>query len=166
MTPSIETSADKQNERSPLGQIIIWHSESFPAFLGIPEVEELVCCCLVTKLYWTLLQPHGLWRTRLLFHGISQGRILEWVAMSFSRESPGFKDETHISCIGKWMPYNWAFREASLCGLRWHLSQLLWTTAPVNVPSLSLPALFFPVSSVNAVFFLLTPWGKIVAMLL
>ena len=35
-----------------------------------------------------LLQPRGLWPTRLLsVHGIHQARILEWVAISFSRGS-------------------------------------------------------------------------------
>ena len=32
-------------------------------------------------------------------HGISQARILEWVAISFSRGSSWFRDQTHVSCI-------------------------------------------------------------------
>ena len=32
-------------------------------------------------------------------HGISQARILEWVAISFYRGSPWSKDQTCISCI-------------------------------------------------------------------
>ena len=32
-------------------------------------------------------------------HGILQARILEWVAISFSRESSGFRDWTRVSCI-------------------------------------------------------------------
>ena len=32
-------------------------------------------------------------------HGISQARILEWVAISFSRGSSWPKSQTHISCI-------------------------------------------------------------------
>ena len=32
-------------------------------------------------------------------HGISQSRILEWVAISFSRDSSQIRDQTHISCI-------------------------------------------------------------------
>ena len=34
-------------------------------------------------------------------HEISQARILEWVAISFSRESSQPKDWTHVSCIGR-----------------------------------------------------------------
>ena len=44
-------------------------------------------------------------------HGISQVRILEWVAVSFSRGSSWPKDWTHVSCIscnGKWIFYHWA----------------------------------------------------------
>ena len=34
-------------------------------------------------------------------HGISQARILEWVAISFSRGSSQSRNQTHISCIGR-----------------------------------------------------------------
>ena len=33
-------------------------------------------------------------------HGILQARILEWVAISFSRGSPQPRDQTRVSCIG------------------------------------------------------------------
>ena len=32
-------------------------------------------------------------------YGISQARILEWVAASFSRGSSWSRDQTHVSCI-------------------------------------------------------------------
>ena len=32
-------------------------------------------------------------------HGISQARILEWIAISFSRESFQPRDQTHVSCV-------------------------------------------------------------------
>ena len=32
-------------------------------------------------------------------HGISQARVLEWVAISFSRRSPRPRDPTWVSCI-------------------------------------------------------------------
>ena len=32
-------------------------------------------------------------------HGVSQARILEWVAISFSRGSSWFRDQTCVSCI-------------------------------------------------------------------
>ena len=45
-------------------------------------------------------------------HGISQARILEWVAISFSKGSFWPRDHTHISCIGRQILYHWATREA------------------------------------------------------
>ena len=36
-------------------------------------------------------------------HGISQARILEWVAISFSRGSSRPRDGTYVSCIGRQM---------------------------------------------------------------
>ena len=39
-------------------------------------------------------------------HGISQARILEWVAISFSRASSQPRDQTHISCIGRQILYH------------------------------------------------------------
>ena len=45
------------------------------------------CCSLVTKLWSTLLWPHGLLPTRLLCPWISQARILEWVVIPSLRGS-------------------------------------------------------------------------------
>ena len=45
-------------------------------------------------------------------HGIFQARILEWVSISFSRGSFRPRDQTHISCISRWILYHWAPREA------------------------------------------------------
>ena len=38
-------------------------------------------------------------------HGIFQPRILEWVAMSFSRGSSQSRDKTHVSCLGRRVLY-------------------------------------------------------------
>ena len=45
-------------------------------------------------------------------HGISQARILGWVAMSFSEGSSRPRDRTRTSSVGRWVPYHWATREA------------------------------------------------------
>ena len=42
-------------------------------------------------------------------HGILQARVLEWVAISFSRGASQLRDETHVSCvycIGRWIFYH------------------------------------------------------------
>ena len=65
-------------------------------------------------------------------HGISQARILEWVGVSFSRESSRPRDWTWISCIAGGFFTNWATRE-DLFGDLWlkdelNNSQCTWYT--------------------------------------
>ena len=63
------------------------------------------CCCLVVSdscnlMDWhevAMRQPGSLPGSSV--HGISQSRILEWVAIFFSRESWSPKDSTCVSCI-------------------------------------------------------------------
>ena len=40
-------------------------------------------------------------------HGISQARILEWIAISFSWGSILPRDQTHVSCIGRQVLNHW-----------------------------------------------------------
>ena len=47
-------------------------------------------------------------------HGISQARILEWVAMPSSRGSSQLSDRTEVSCIAGKFFTNWATREAQI----------------------------------------------------
>ena len=47
-------------------------------------------------------------------HGISQVRILWWVAISFSKGSSWPGDWIHVSCISKQILYLWATEEALL----------------------------------------------------
>ena len=47
-----------------------------------------MCCCLVTKLCPTLCDPMDCSPPGSSVHRISQVRILEWVAISFSRDTP------------------------------------------------------------------------------
>ena len=54
-------------------------------------------------------------------HGILQARILEWIAISFSRGSSGTRNWTQVSWIaGRWFT-NWSMREAL------HSSMHLWS---------------------------------------
>ena len=71
--------------------------------------------CIFSKTYWTFglllfsryvvsnsLRPHGLYSpSSSSVHGISQARILEWVAISFSRGSSWPRDRTCIFCTGR-----------------------------------------------------------------
>ena len=62
----------------------------------------------VAQWYLTLCNPMDCSLPACSVHGISQARILEWVAVSFSR---GFPDsgQTQVSCTGRQVLYHWAF---------------------------------------------------------
>ena len=62
------------------------------------------------------LRPHGPPGSSV--HGILQARILEWVAISFSRGSSQPKDRTQASCIAGRCFNLWATREAPTCPQR------------------------------------------------
>ena len=71
--------------------------------------------CLVTKLYKTLCDPMDYSLPDSSVRGISQTRIVEWGAISFSRESSWPRNRTHVfcvSCIGRITLYHWTTWEA------------------------------------------------------
>ena len=47
-------------------------------------------------------------------HGIFQARVLEWLAISFSRGSSQPRDQIYISCISRRILYHWATPETPL----------------------------------------------------
>ena len=57
------------------------------------------CCCLVAKPCPTLCDPMDCSLPGSSVHGISQARILEWVAIPFFRASSWSRDQTPISWI-------------------------------------------------------------------
>ena len=69
--------------------------------------------CLVTKSCLTLDPMDGSLPGSSV-HGISQARILEWVAISFSRAFQP-RGQTCVSFIGRGILYHWATRGACVC---------------------------------------------------
>ena len=68
------------------------------------------CCCWVAKSCLTLCDPTDCSPPGSSVHGILQARILEWVAISFSRGSSRPRDWTCVSCLsctGKQILYHW-----------------------------------------------------------
>ena len=61
--------------------------------------------CSVTLLCPTLCDPTDYSLPGSSVHGILQVRILEWVAILFSRGSFQPKDRTYISCTGRQILY-------------------------------------------------------------
>ena len=75
------------------------------------------CClsfytCLVTQSCPTLCNPMDCIPSGPSVYGIFQARILEWVAISFSRGSSGPRDRIHVSCIAGRFFTRSAIREA------------------------------------------------------
>ena len=83
--------------------------------LGVFLIHATTTVCVSCSAMSDSLQPHGLQPTRLLCPEIFQARKLEWVAISFSRESSWCRDWTwvsSISCISRRILYHWATWEA------------------------------------------------------
>ena len=68
----------------------------------------VVVCCWVAKSCPNILWPRDYNPPGSSIHGISQARVVEWVATSFSRGSPWPRNRTHIPCIGRRILYHWA----------------------------------------------------------
>ena len=74
-------------------------------------VLSYVCVCSVTPLCPNLCNPRDCSPPGSSVHRILQARILEWVAISFSRGSSRPGDWTGVSCascIGRWILYHGA----------------------------------------------------------
>ena len=56
--------------------------------------------------------------------GIPQARILEWIAISFTRGSFPPRDRTYVSCISRQVLYHRATREA--IGRAWLTTNRVW----------------------------------------
>ena len=83
--------------RSPILQEDFLPSE--PAGKPISYETSVLDSLLVTQLYLTLCNPIDCSPPDSSVHGILQARILEWVAISFSRGSSQPGDQTRIYCI-------------------------------------------------------------------
>ena len=101
---SVVTGLGPELELSPLSSLL-WYNNSHKI------IFVLHACSVVSNSLW----PLGLKVAcqALLSMGFSSAhtiwaRILEWVAISFSKGSLGPRDRTHISCIGRQIIYHGA----------------------------------------------------------
>ena len=70
--------------------------------------HSLAVVVLVTESCPTLCDPMDCSPPGSSVHGVSQARILVWVAISFSVGSSRPKDQALISCSGRQILYHWA----------------------------------------------------------
>ena len=84
----------------------------FPGAAGLPKGGHMVLRRLSSDVCVKSLSQFPLWDPMdcslpgSSVHGIFQARILEWVAIPFSRGTSQPRDQTHISyvsCIGRWI---------------------------------------------------------------
>ena len=61
---------------------------------------------VLAQLHVTLCDPTDCSPPGSSVHGILQARRLEWVAISSSRGSSQPRNQTHISCFGRWILYH------------------------------------------------------------
>ena len=77
---------------------------SFPWIL---QLDVFFFFASLFEILWTVCSPPG-----FSIHGISQARILEWVAISVSRGSSPPRDRTLVSPFDRQVLYQWATWEA------------------------------------------------------
>ena len=76
------------------------------------EVLELLSFNSSLSGVWLFCDPMDYSLPGSSVHGISQARILEWVAISTSRGSSQPRDQTQVSCLGRWILYHCTTWEA------------------------------------------------------
>ena len=91
---------------SPRKNYIVSYIPQAPHLLNGNELEKEQC--MLKKDLGVFDWGQGQWH----FHGISQARILEWVAISFSRQSSWPRYQTHVCCISRRILYHGATRDA------------------------------------------------------
>ena len=84
--------------------------QALPSLFCSGFLHVLCCCCLVPSHVWLFCHPMDCSPPGSSVRGFSQARILEWVAISFSRASCWLRDWTQISCNSGL--YHWATRES------------------------------------------------------
>ena len=72
------------------------------------------CVCSVVQSCPALCDPIDCSQPGSSVHGSLQARILEWVAIPFSRGLSPPRDPTHVSCITGWLFTIWATRKAHI----------------------------------------------------
>ena len=83
-------------------------------FISSPQQPYRAVCMLVTQLCPTVCDPMDYSLPGSSVYGILQARILEWIAILFSRGSSWPRDWTQVSCIASRFFTIWVTREAPI----------------------------------------------------
>ena len=86
--------------------------QKYSQWMWWPKQGTTICCSLVTQSYPILWDLMNCSQPRSSVHGISQARILEWVAITLTIPSRGYsqhRDGTHIPCFGRQILFLFVF---------------------------------------------------------
>ena len=109
-----------------LWRVSVWPEEWGQPYAAIStHTERWVHAGSIAQLCLTLCDLMGHSPPGSSVHGISQARILEWVAISSYRGPSWPRDQTCVSCIGRRVLYHWATWEARLKWSAWHQMTLM-----------------------------------------
>ena len=78
--------------------------KAIPSAHGV--MNNCCCCVIIIQSLSCYLQPMDCSPPGSSVHRILQARILEWVAISFSRGSSPPRDQIHVFCIVRWILYH------------------------------------------------------------
>ena len=108
-----------------------------------------VCVCVCTQSCPTLCNPVDCSTPSSSVHGISQARILEWVAISFSRDRPRDRPLVYLHLLHcRWILYFWDTRASCKAG---------WTSLRL----FSQDCIFFFFLAARKACGILVPWSGI-----
>ena len=110
----------------------------WPASASILSMNK--CVVLVAQSCLTLCDPMDCRPPRLLCPWDFPARILEWVAISFSRGSCQPSDGTWVSCTAGRFFTNWATREAPIFRVNFLSDGLVWSPCCPRHSQESFPA--------------------------
>ena len=97
----------------------------------VRRTEMKICVvCLVDQSCLILCKPMDCSPPGSSVHGILQARMLEWVAIPFSRGSSWHRGQTCVSCISRQILYHWANGKPFLVHNRCLLGELISSVFP------------------------------------
>ena len=77
-------------------------------------LRDTAVVLLAAKLCRTLCKPMNCSPPGSSVHGTSQARILDWIAISFSKGSSRSRSQTHVSWINRWTLYGGSQQESPI----------------------------------------------------
>ena len=118
---------------------VSWKDSTERCCVLITQFTHCVCACMcacvcvwAAQLCLTLCNPRDCSPPDSSVHGILQGRILECVAVPFSRGSSPLRNWTWVSCIAGRLFTFWAIREALIYFISYILFKYSATSKPGN----------------------------------